>query len=305
MLSKGTWTKRDQHLFWKEIDQLRVVPGTKAALHKRPTGYKGTLLDKQSAKQLLVWGVEQLTLLQDKLYAHNQYGLLICLQAMDTAGKDGAIKHIMSGLNPQGVKVTAFKAPSSDELDHDFLWRHYKALPPRGEIGIFNRSHYENVLVSRVHPELVLKENLPHVRDVSDITKSFWTRRFAMIRSFEELVYSSGTIVLKFFLHLSKEEQRKRLLERIDDPMKNWKFSPADVHERQYWDAYQESYEEVITSTSTDECPWFVIPADDKWYSRVAIAALIYHHMQNLNLSYPTISKEQKQKLREARKLLA
>jgi PPK2 family polyphosphate:nucleotide phosphotransferase len=298
------FSKSEQQRFWKEIKGLRVQEGERANLHKRSTGYSGKLLDKKRAQQVLAWGVQELAKLQDILYAHNQHGLLICLQAMDAAGKDGAIRHIMSGLNPQGVKVVPFKMPSAEELDHDFLWRHYKALPPRGEVGIFNRSHYENVLVSRVHPEILLRENLPGVRTVEDVKEEFWNQRYRSIKSFERIVHESGTTVIKFFLHLSKDEQRKRLLARIDDPEKNWKFSAADLKEREYWDAYQDAYEEVISATSTAESPWFVIPADDKWYTRVAIAAVIFHHMQGLGLTYPVVTKEQRKVLLEARSAL-
>jgi len=281
------------------------VPARKnAGLHRRPTAYTADQLDKRSGKQLLEWGKKRLAEMHETLYADNRHSLLIVFQAMDTGGKDGAIKHIMSGLNPQGVKVTSFKHPSTEELDHDFLWRHYKALPPGGEIGIFNRSHYENVLISRVHPELVLHENLPDVRTVDDITNDFWKKRLDLIRQFESLTVANGTVILKFFLHISKEEQRKRLLARIDDEDKNWKFSVNDLQERAYWDDYQAAYEDAITATSTSEAPWFVIPADDKWYARLSIGAVIYRHMQALNLRYPRVSAEQRQRLLEARQHL-
>ena len=304
MATELKWTKAQAKDFWKEISLLIIEPGTKANLSKRPTGYKGKVLSKELGKALLEWGVERIAEMQDKLYAFNEYGLLICLQAMDAAGKDGAIKHIMSGLNPQGVKVTAFKQPSSEELDHDFLWRHYKALPPRGEVGIFNRSHYENVLVSRVHPEYVLNENLPHINSEADIKESFWNHRYKQIRRFESIVHDSGTKIIKFFLHVSKEEQRQRLIARIDDKQKNWKFSLSDLNERGLWKGYMHVYEEMLTATSSKEAPWYVIPADDKWYSRIAIASVIYQHMEQLHLKYPTVSEEQLKKLQEARKQL-
>lgn len=290
--------------FAKELRKLRVPEGEKADLRKQPTSYHGRLFNKDTAKALLEAGVTRLAEMQDKLYAHNEHGLLIVLQAMDAAGKDGAIKHIMSGLNPQGVKVTSFKGPSTEELDHDFLWRHYKALPPRGEIGIFNRSHYENVLVSRVHPEIVLRENLPNVTSVKHVTKKFWKERLHTIRQFEQITTSNGTSVIKFFLNVSQDEQRKRLLSRIDDPSKNWKFSVADLKERAHWDSYIDAYEAAITATSTEHAPWYVIPADDKWYARIAMASIIYLHMDKLNLAYPTITNQQRADLLIARKEL-
>lgn len=221
---------------------------------------------------------------------------------MDTAGKDGAIKHIMSGLNPSGVKVTSFKVPSSNELEHDYFWRHYKALPARGEIGIFNRSHYENVLVTKVHPEYILNENLPDIDKLSDIDQKFWNNRYKQIKRFEKNLFQNGTIIFKFFLHLSFEEQKKRLIERIDDPKKNWKFSPADAKERQYWDKYQSAYEEALSNTSTDYAPWYVIPADNKWFSRLAIAEILYSEFGKLDLHYPEVSAE---KIEELQKIKA
>ena len=300
----ASWDASDRRRFWRAIDAMRVQPGTAANLRRRPTAYTADQLDKRSGKLLLEWGKQRLAELHETLYADNRHSLLIVFQAMDTGGKDGAIKHIMSGLNPQGVKVTSFKHPSTEELDHDFLWRHYKVLPPGGEIGIFNRSHYENVLISRVHPELVLHENLPDVRTVDDITDDFWRKRLGLIRQFESLTVANGTVILKFFLHISKEEQRKRLLARIDDEDKNWKFSVNDLHERAYWDDYQAAYEDAITATSTSEAPWFVIPADDKWYARLSIGAVIYRHMQALDLRYPRVSAEQRKRLLEARQHL-
>jgi PPK2 family polyphosphate:nucleotide phosphotransferase len=301
MASPKLLSKRDRERFIAELGALRVPEGEAARLRGRPTRYTGDLFTKKTAGEFLRLGIERLAELQDKLYAHNQHGLLIVLQAMDAAGKDGAIRHIMSGLNPQGVRVASFKAPSMAELDHDFLWRHYQALPPRGEIGIFNRSHYENVLVSRVHPELVLRENLPSVRTVKDVTKTFWKERYHAIRQFEHITAHSGTSIVKFYLHLSKDEQRKRLLERIDDPAKNWKFSVDDLRERDHWDAYMSAYEDAITATSTDHAPWYVIPADDKWYARVAMATIIYVHMDRLGLSYPRLNAAQKKELAKAR----
>ncbi|HMQ67981.1 MAG TPA: polyphosphate kinase 2 family protein [Ignavibacteria bacterium] len=274
-----------------------IKSGEEVNLKKFDTQYTGDKLDKEEGVKLLSMTREHLSELQDKLYAHNEYSILIVLQAMDTAGKDGAIKHIMSGLNPSGVNVTSFKTPSSNELEHDYFWRHYKALPARGEIGIFNRSHYENVLVTKVHPEFILNENLPGIDKISDINQKFWDNRYKQIKRFEKNLYQNGTIIFKFFLHLSFEEQKERLLERIDDPKKNWKFSTADVKERQFWDKYQSAYEEALSKTSTDNAPWFVIPADNKWFSRLAIAEILYSEFGKLNLHYPEVSPETKEEL--------
>ena len=281
-----------------ELNKLRVPYGKNISLKDWSTDYTGDKLDKAKGKDLLEIGRDRLSELQDKLYAHNQYSVLLVFQAMDTAGKDGAIKHIMSGLNPSGVQVTSFKIPSSSELDHDYLWRHYIALPARGEIGIFNRSHYENVLVTKVHPEFILKENLPEINSVKDIDDKFWENRYKQINRFEKNLFQNGTIILKFFLHLSKKEQKKRLIARIDDPLKNWKFSPADARERNFWDQYQKAYEDVLSNTSKDYAPWFIIPADDKWFTRVAIAGIMYIHFKELNLEYPQVSEERKAELK-------
>jgi len=288
----------------EQLKKLRVKPGEKVKLKDYDTKYKGKELDKQQAQELLEAGRKQLAEMQDKLYADNSHAMLIILQAMDAAGKDGAVKHIMSGVNPLGVRVHSFKVPSALELDHDFIWRHYLALPARGEIAIHNRSHYENVLVTRVHPEYVLKENIPGIDRVDQMDDHFWQSRFKQINRFEKNIAKSGTVVLKFFLHLSKGEQRKRLLERIDDPSKNWKFEMGDLRERAHWDAYQKCYEEAITATSTDEAPWFVIPADDKWYARLAIASTIYRYFEKLNISYPHVDDEQRAELEKARQQL-
>lgn len=223
---------------------------------------------------------------------------------MDAAGKDSAVKHIMSGLNPTGVKVNSFKVPSSTELEHDYFWRHYLELPARGMIGIFNRSHYENVLVTKVHPEYILKENLPGIDTLEDITDKFWDDRYDQIKRFEKNLYQNGTIILKFFLHLSQKEQRKRFIERIDDPKKNWKFSAADAKERQYWKDYQNVYQTAISKTSTEHAPWFIIPADTKWFTRLAIAEIMYLQFEALHLSYPKVSDEEKAKLEEVKQQL-
>jgi PPK2 family polyphosphate:nucleotide phosphotransferase len=287
-----------------EVEKLRVEPGKVVVLKDYATDYEGDTLTKSESQDLLEGGIEHLTEVQEKLYAQNQYGVLIILQAMDAAGKDSAIKHIMSGFNPLGVKVHSFKSPTPVELDHHYLWRHMIALPGRGEIAIHNRSHYENVLVTRVHPEYILNERLPGIDHVSKINKEFWTNRFKQINRFEQNITEDGTIIMKFFLHLSKEEQKKRFLERIDDPEKNWKFSFGDLKERGRWDDYQSAYEEAISATSTTKSPWFIIPADDKWYARLAMAAIIYKQFNALNIDYPTLNEEQKEQLRKGREML-
>lgn len=291
--------------FSKYLDSLRVKEGKKISLEKDyDADYDHKMVTKAEGVKILEEGMTNLAILQDKLYAHNQYSVLIVLQAMDAAGKDGIIKHVMSGLNPTGVKVASFKTPSKEELDHDYFWRHAKALPSRGEIGIFNRSHYENVLVTRVHPEFVLAENLPDVSSVKDINKSFWERRYKQINRWEKNLAENGTIILKFFLHVSKDEQKKRFLERINDKEKNWKFSVADAQERKHWDKYMEAYEELLSATSTDYAPWYVLPADDKWFTRLCLGAVIFFEFEKLGLSYPAVSKEQMDKLEAVKKEL-
>jgi len=285
------------------LNSLQVKSGKKISLTRDfETDRDNKTITKREGEKLLEEGISNLAKMQDKLYAHNQYSVLIVLQAMDAAGKDGAIKHVLSGLNPMGVRVASFKVPSSQELDHDYFWRHYKELPPRGEIGIFNRSHYENVLVTRVHPEYILNENLPNINTIEDIDKSFWNSRFQQINRFEKNLAENGTVILKFFLHVSREEQKKRFLERIDNPEKNWKFSLSDVEERKHWDRYMEAYEEMLPATSTEEAPWFVIPADDKWYTRLIISTIITEQFEKLKFSYPKVSKEQLEKLQLAKK---
>lgn len=286
------------------LKNMLVKPGTNIKLSEFETGYKGKTLNKEDAQVMLENGRRHLSEIQDKLYAHNRYSILIIFQAMDAAGKDGAVKHIMSGFNPLGVKVHSFKAPNAAELDHHYFWRHEIALPARGEIAIHNRSHYENVLVTQVHPEWVLNENIPGIESVKDITKEFWKKRYKQIRRFEKNLSENGTIILKFFLHLSKKEQKKRFLQRIEDPSKNWKFSMSDLKERAYWDTYQEVYADVLSSTSTEFAPWHVIPADDKWFARLAIASAIYRRFEKLDLRYPVVTPIQKQELEKAKQKL-
>lgn len=283
------------------LKKLNAKPGKRISLKDFDTRYTGKELKREEAEMLLEMGRKHLAEIQDKLYAHNQYSVLIIFQAMDAAGKDGAVKHIMSGFNPLGVKVYSFKAPNTHELDHDFFWRHNLAMPARGEIAIHNRSHYENVLVTKVHPEWILNENIPGVDSLKDINKAFWEMRYKQITRFEKNLAENGTIILKFFLHVSKKEQKKRFLERIDDPAKNWKFSLSDLKERAYWDDYQRVYEDAISNTSKEHAPWFIIPADNKWYARLAIAAVIYRKFSELKLSYPIVTDSQKAELQKAR----
>lgn len=288
------------------LKEMHVKPGKKIKLKDFATKYKGKTLNKEESTRLLEEGRKHLAEIQDKLYAHNRYSVLIIFQAMDAAGKDGAVKHIMSGFNPTGVKVFSFKAPNALELDHDYFWRHAIAMPPRGEIAIHNRSHYENVLVTQVHPEYVMGENIPGIESVKNIDKKFWEARYKQIRRFEKNLADNGMVIMKFFLHVSKKEQKKRFLERIEDPGKNWKFSLSDLKERGFWDDYQRVYGDVLSETSTDYAPWFVIPADDKWYARLAIASAIYRQFEKLDLSYPVVSEAQKAELQKAKaKLLA
>ncbi|GGA80674.1 polyphosphate kinase [Flavobacterium palustre] len=225
---------------------------------------------------------EKLSVLQDVMYAHNRYGVLICLQGMDTSGKDSLIREVFKEFNPRGVVVHSFKTPNSTELEHDYLWRHYLALPEKGKFAVFNRTHYENVLVTRVHPEYILNENLPGIEKLEDITAEFWENRFEQIRNFEKHITQNGTIVLKFYFHLSKEEQRKRLLRRLENMEHHWKFSPGDLKEREYWDTYMQYYEEAINKTAVEKAPWYIVPADDKEMARYIVAKIIWEEMQKL-----------------------
>lgn len=256
--------------------------------------------DKPVAQEALACGVEALKKLQDKLYAHNRWAVLIIFQAMDAAGKDSAIKHVMSGVNPQGCEVSSFKAPSAEELDHDFMWRCAKRVPERGRIGIFNRSYYEETLVVRVHQEYLAGQKLPEkVR-----TKDLWKQRFQDISNFERYLTNNGIVVLKFFLHVSKKEQCERFLARIEDPAKNWKFSLNDVHEREHWNEYMKAYEDTIRNTATSYAPWYVVPADHKWFTRLVVASAIVENLNALDLEYPTLSKTELKELENARQAL-
>jgi PPK2 family polyphosphate:nucleotide phosphotransferase len=280
------------------LDVLLVPPGKTIKLKKDyDPGFTGDFVKRKDAKKLLAQGVQWLAEYQDKLYAQDTYSVLIVLQAMDAAGKDGTIKHVMSGLNPQGTQVYSFKAPSAEELNQTYLWRNFKALPERGRIGIFNRSYYEEVLVARVHPEIIEHQKIP--AELKD--KKIWKRRFEEINQFEQYLVANGTIVLKFFLNVSKEEQRRRFLERIDLPEKNWKFSSADLKERGHWDEYQAAYEDVFNHTSTAWAPWYVVPADNKWFTRLAVGAVIYSTLRGLKLAYPTVDADKQQELLQAK----
>jgi PPK2 family polyphosphate:nucleotide phosphotransferase len=255
----------------------------------------------EHAADRLARGQERMVALQERLYAAHTWAVLLIFQAMDAAGKDSGIKHVMSGLNPQGTEVFAFKRPSDEELDHDFLWRTAKALPERGRIGIFNRSHYEEVLVVRVHPRLLDHQKLP----ASTVTRRIWKERFEDINAFERHLARSGTLILKFFLHMSKKEQRRRLLARLDEPSKNWKFQPSDLDERDRWDDYMRAYEDVLSHTSTKHAPWFIIPADHKWFARLAIAEVVVQALERLDLRFPKISEAQRSALASARARLS
>ena len=253
--------------------------------------------DKPRAKEALASGIEVLAELQDRLYAQDKWALLLIFQAMDAAGKDGAIKHVMSGVNPQGCQVYSFKAPSAEELDHDYMWRCLKVLPNRGHIGIFNRSYYEDVLIVRVHPELLAKQKLPDKL----VTKHIWKERFEDIRNIETYLSRNGVVVRKFFLNISRKEQKRRFLERIDNPEKNWKFSASDSAEREHWDDYMEAYEDMICHTATPEAPWYIVPADNKWFTRVVVAAAIIQTLDSLHLKYPEVGHDKLKELAAAR----
>ena len=284
---------------------FRIVPGEAPKLDARDTAWAGDedrseKKRKKQAGKILEDGVEELAELQELLYASDTWSVLVVFQALDAAGKDGAIKHVMSGVNPQGVEVTSFKEPSSEDLDHTFLWRCMKKLPERGRIGIFNRSYYEEVLIVRVHPDLLEAQSIPNVY-AEDQT---WQDRFDDINAFERHLARNGTKIVKFFLHVSKEEQKRRFLDRINRPDKHWKFAAADITERQYFDDYTKAYEEMIAATSTDHAPWYIIPADKKWVSRAAVATILAGTIQQLGLTWPAVSEEQEQEIESARKKL-
>ncbi len=279
----------------------RVEDGSKFRLKRvDPRDTAGLKEDKKQAGEALEQGVARLASLQDKLYAQDKHALLLVFQAMDAAGKDGTIKHVMSGVNPQGCQVYSFKAPSAEELDHDFLWRTSRCLPERGRIGIFNRSYYEEVLVVRTHPEILARQKLPE----GVVTKKIWEHRYEDISAFERYLARNGVAVVKFFLHVSRKEQKKRFLERLEIPEKNWKFSLADAEERKRWDDYMEAYEDAIRATATPFAPWYVVPADNKWFTRLVVASAVVDALESMELAYPTVDAEKKAELEKARKAL-
>jgi PPK2 family polyphosphate:nucleotide phosphotransferase len=288
------------------IAQFRVPPGKKVRLKDHDPGWEGDgktpkAKRKELAEKILTQDVSALAEAQEKLYADDSWSLLVIFQAMDAAGKDSTIKHVMSGINPQGCQVFSFKHPSAEELDHTFLWRCTKALPERGRIGIFNRSYYEEVLIVKVHPELVAAQRIPSANPDG---KSFWQQRYEDIVDFEQHLTHNGTAIVKFFLHISKAKQRERFLDRINDPAKHWKFSAADVKERDYWDDYMAAYEECLSQTSTKSAPWYVIPADHKWVTRSLVASILTETIHSLGLEWPKVTDEQKRAIKEARQKL-
>lgn len=300
-MSKG----KDRKAHLKDLEKLlvnyRVDSGDGFKLQDfDPSSTDGMEEGKERAQELLVRGVDWLSELQDRLYAQDKYALLCVFQAMDAAGKDGTIKHVMSGVNPQGCQVYSFKQPSSEDLDHDFMWRYMKCLPERGRIGIFNRSYYEEVLVVRVHDQLLQKEKIPERL----ITKKIWDERLQDIKAFERYLSRNGVVVLKFYLNLSKQEQKKRFLARIDVPEKNWKFSSADVEERGYWKDYAKAYQEAIAGTASAEAPWYIVPADNKWFTRLVVIAAIVKTLEKLDLRYPQLEKDQLKNLEKAKLML-
>ena len=285
-----SWASKFSHPY-------RIEHGKKFRLKDFDPASTAHIHSKQHAQEILAKGIAEMAELQDKLYAQDRWAVLLMFQAMDAAGKDGAIKHVMSGVNPQGCQVFSFKAPSAEELDHDYLWRTTRCLPQRGRIGIFNRSYYEEVLVVRVHPEILKGERIPEEL----VGKDIWENRFDDIKNFEKYLSNNGIVVRKFFLNVSKGEQKRRFLERLDTPEKNWKFSAADVRERACWDDYMNAYEELIAATSTKHSPWYVVPADNKWYTRLVVAAAIVDTLNDLKLAYPKVDAEKRKQLQAAR----
>lgn len=285
------------------LKELMAKPGKPHHVSDFDTAYTAGL-SKDAAKKLLDKDIEEMTKLQNMLYAHDRYSVLVIFQAMDAAGKDGTIKHVMSGINPQGCQVFSFKQPSAEELDHDYLWRINCRLPERGRIGIFNRSHYEDVLIAKVHPDILLNEKLPGIEKAEDIDDAFWKRRYRQINDFERYLTENGTVIIKFFLNVSKGEQKKRFMERLDDPSKNWKFSESDIKEREYWNTYMKAYSDMLTETSTEEAPWYVIPADNKWFMRYAVGNIICERMKQLKIHYPTVGQEGLQRLEACKQIL-
>lgn len=285
------------------IERFKISKAEPFRIKDHDPGFSGDF-KKEMAVQMLDELRDEMAMLQEEMYALNRNALLIIFQAMDAAGKDSMIKHAMSGLNPQGCQVFSFKQPSLEELNHDFIWRHSRALPERGKVGIHNRSHYENVLVCKVHPEYILNERIAVVESLKDIKATFWESRYESIRNFEKHVHENGTHILKFFLNVSKEEQKKRFLERIDQPLKNWKFSSADIVERAKWEDYMLAYEDAINATTEAYAPWYVIPADKKWFSRIAVSRIIVDTFKEMNMKLPKLSAAEKAKLEACKKRL-
>lgn len=288
----------------KLFETFRFPADKSKSLNDYDPQYNKFFKNKKDGNSFLQKSTEELAELQEVLYAYNRYSLLIIFQALDAAGKDGTIKHVMSGINPQGCQVKSFKKPSEEELDHTYMWRCYKALPERGKIGIFNRSYYEEVLVTRVHQEVLETQKLPEMPADPENNNSFWKSRFNDINAFEQYLSHNGMTVLKFFLNISKDEQKRRFLKRIDDPSKHWKISLSDFQERRYWDDYMHAYEQMLLHTSTETAPWFVIPADHKWFMRAAVSGIIISTLKSLNLHYPGISEEKRAEIKKAEEWL-
>ncbi len=285
----------------KDNSHLKVEDGKGFKLSNFSTNQKLNYKNEDALKAELSTYKERISRLQEKLYAANKHSVLIVLQAIDAAGKDSCIKHVLSGVNPQGCAVTSFKQPSKEELNHDFLWRTYKALPERGKIGVFNRSYYEEVLVCKVHPEFILAQNIPGIDDVEDITDKFWKNRYRAINEMERHLVKNGTVIIKIFLNLGKNEQKNRFIERIDEPSKQWKFSLADVKERSFWNNYQMAYNDMIKNTASKYAPWYIVPADDQWISRAVVGQILLEHLEDLNPEFPETSKEDKALIVKAR----
>ncbi len=279
-------------------------PGMKHHVANFDPGYTGGSEKKKEAEQELEANIKEMARLQDKFYASNRHSLLLVFQAMDAAGKDGTIKHVMSGVNPQGTQVFSFKVPSATELDHDYFWRIYQCLPERGNIGIFNRSHYEEVLVVKVHPEFLLRQQIPGIKSLDDINEEFWAKRYRQINDLEKHLVENGTVILKFFLNVSKKEQKKRFLARIEDPERNWKFSANDVKERAFWNQYMNAYSDMLTHTSTPHAPWYVIPADNKLFMRNAVSNIIVSKLRELDPQYPVLPAAERAALAQAKQML-
>lgn len=285
------------------VKKLMAQPGEKHKISDYDHAYTADI-SKNDAEDKMKDTIKKLRKLQNKLYAFDKYTVLIIFQAMDAAGKDGTIKHVMSGINPQGCQVFSFKQPSYEELDHDYLWRIYKNLPEKGRIGIFNRSHYEEVIVTKVHPELILNQKNPDIKTIKDVDGEFWKKRYRQINDFERHLTENGVLILKFFLNVSRNEQEKRFLARLEDETKNWKFSLSDLKERAFWNEYMKAYSDMLTETSTENAPWYVIPADNKWFMRYAVADIICDKIEELNIDYPELTKKAKQDLEKAKGMI-